>query len=159
MQAISEDELLDEGYTPLNDDYLINRYINLGSGTFGNVYKGYDLRHQRFVAIKHIPRRNFEGSRESQTREIKVMQKLNHPNIMKFYGYEGGANSPDGIFMFLELCEGGTLRDRINCQMTEREAMDLFGQLVEGMAYINEQSTPPPTQPSSTETSSRTTCC
>ena len=46
------------------------------------------------------------------------MQKLNHPNIMKFYGHTGNNNSPDGLYMFLELCEGGALKDRINQQIT-----------------------------------------
>jgi len=32
------------------------------------------------------------------------MSKLNHKNIMKLYGSSGGRYSPEGLFMFLDLC-------------------------------------------------------
>jgi hypothetical protein len=36
------------------------------------------------------------------------MSKLNHPNVMGYYGYHE-RNGPDGIYYFLELCPNGHL--------------------------------------------------
>jgi hypothetical protein len=38
---------------------------------------------------------------------------LRHPNIIEYYGSHGGINDSDGIFLFFELCEKGTLSDSI----------------------------------------------
>ena len=56
---------------------------------------------------------------------------------MCYYGSEGGATSPDGLFMFLELCEGGTLSEKLTTQLTEVETINLIRQLADGMAYMN----------------------
>ncbi len=43
-------------------------------------------------------------------REITVMEdlsKINHPNIMGYYGYE---MTKDGLYCFIEFCSGGTLK-------------------------------------------------
>lgn len=44
----------------------------------------------------------------------------------------------DGLFLFFELCEKGTLSDSIIKQKpTEAESLSIFKQLVEGMVYVN----------------------
>jgi serine/threonine protein kinase len=85
------------------------------------------------------------------------MRLLKHPNIMEFYDFSGDRNAPEGIFMFLELCEGGTLGNLIANKMTELRAYTLFKQLVDAMAYMNDQRTRSPMQDSTTATSSLTT--
>jgi serine/threonine protein kinase len=62
---------------------------------------------------------------------------------MEFYGSHGDKFNPEGIFMFLELCEKGTLANLIANKITERQTYGLFKQLVDGMAYMNEMSTYP----------------
>lgn len=59
---------------------------------------------------------------------------------MDFYGSFGDKFNPEGIFMFLELCEKGTLADLINNKITEKQTYELFSQLVDGMAYMHEKS-------------------
>ena len=86
------------------------------------------------------------------------MRELKHPNIMDFYGSHGDKFNPEGIFMFLELCEKGTLADLINNKITEKQTYQLFGQLVDGMAYMHEKSNCSLMQRSSIETSSPKTC-
>jgi serine/threonine protein kinase len=113
----------------------------LGGGSFGIVYKGYDNEQKRFIAVKQIPRANLYGLPQGELKEITIMRKLNHPNIMQYYGSSGDRTAPEGIFMFLELCEGGTIGNLIASKLTELRAYELFKQLTEGMAYMNEQST------------------
>ena len=86
------------------------------------------------------------------------MKQLKHPNIMEFYDWAGDRTSPDGIFMFLELCEGGTLGNLIASKLTERQTYQLFKQLVDGMVYMNDKGTISSIQNYSIETSNLTTC-
>lgn len=128
-------------YIQITERFSYNRFLRLGGGAFGNVYKGYDNEKKRFIAVKQIARINLYGLPPGELKEIAIMKKLHHPNIMEYYGSSGDRSSPDGIFMFLELCEGGTLANLIHSKMTELRAYELFKQLVEGMVYMNEQST------------------
>lgn len=133
------------GYSQITDRFNYNRFLRLGGGAFGNVYKGYDNKEKRFIAVKHIPRINLLSFPLGELKEITVMRMLKHPYIMEFYGSSGDRNAPDGIFMFLELCEGGTLDNLIATKMTELRAYELFKQLVDAMAYMNELRTRSPT--------------
>lgn len=67
------------------------------------------------------------------------MNELKHPNILQCFGFEGSKNSPDGIFIFLELCEKRTLKELIAQKMTELRVYEIFRQLVDGMVYINKK--------------------
>lgn len=118
------------GYTQITPRFFYNRFLRLGGGAFGNVYKGYDSDLKRFIAVKQISRMNLFGFPQGELKEITIMKQLQHPNIMEYYGSSGDKNSPDGIFMFLELCEGGTLGNLIATKMTEMKAYELFKQLV-----------------------------
>lgn len=86
------------------------------------------------------------------------MRELKHKNIMDFYGSFGDKFNAEGIFMFLELCEKGTLADLINNKITEKQAYQLFGQLVDGMVYMHEKSNVLFMQRSFTGISSLKTC-
>lgn len=92
------------GYTQITSRFFYNRFLRLGGGAYGNVYKGYDSELSRFIAVKQIPRVNLFGFPQGELKEITIMKQLQHPNIMEYYGSSGDRSSPDGIFMFLELC-------------------------------------------------------
>ncbi|CAD8152456.1 unnamed protein product [Paramecium octaurelia] len=53
----------------------------LGDGVFGSVTKALDERTQEFVAIKSY--RDNKVRDESKIKEIQILKKLNHPNIIK----------------------------------------------------------------------------
>lgn len=71
------------------------------------------------------------------------LAKINHPNIMGYYGYE---KNEVGLFFFIEFCSGGSLKQLINKKMSELKVITLFRQLLDAMSYINKHSNPPPTQ-------------
>ena len=72
----------------------------LGSGGMGQVYKAFDARLGRDVAIKVAA----ERFSERFDREVRAVASLNHPNICTVY--DVGAN-----YLVMELVEGETLRD------------------------------------------------
>ena len=69
------------------------------------------------------------------------LAKINHPNIMGYYGYE---KNEKGLFFFVEFCSGGSLKQLIGKKISELKAITLFKQLLDAMTYINKLSTSVP---------------
>ena len=84
----------------------------IGAGGMGEVYRAWDARLNRTVAIKVLPEQ-FSGqseSRERFEREAKTIASLNHPHICTLYdvGREGGTD-----YLVMEYIEGETLAQRL----------------------------------------------
>ncbi len=129
----------------MNDDFYIDRSKQLGKGNYGVVFKGYHLSENRIIAVKFMEKKMLDKIPEHE-REIQVMAelaKINHPNIMGYYGYE---KNEIGLFFFVEFCSGGSLKQLINKKMSELKVITLFRQLLDAMSYINKLSNPSPTQ-------------
>lgn len=72
----------------VTEDFYVDKTNELGRGNYGIVYKGYHLSANRIVAVKFIDRRMLKMI-PNYEREINVMKdlaKINHPNIMGYYG-------------------------------------------------------------------------
>jgi serine/threonine protein kinase len=85
----------------------------LGSGTFGDVYRGEDGLLQRLVAIK-VPRRNRVRSSEEQDaflEEARVLACLDHEGIVRVYDY---GKTDDGLcYVVSQFIDGTNLQARI----------------------------------------------
>lgn len=89
---------------------LLNRYridVELGQGGMGVVYRGYDTRLNRIVAIKILSATKLgpEG-RARLLAEAQAAAQLNHPNIVTVHDAGEADDSP---FIVMELVEGQTL--------------------------------------------------
>jgi tRNA A-37 threonylcarbamoyl transferase component Bud32 len=76
----------------------------IGSGGFGTVYRAWDERLQRPVAVKIIDR---EHGSPRVTREAQAVARLGHRNIATLYEL---ASDGERAFLVSELIEGDTLR-------------------------------------------------
>jgi serine/threonine protein kinase len=76
----------------------------IGSGGFGTVYRAWDERLQRPVAVKVIDR---EHGAPRVTREAQAVARLTHRNIATLYEL---ASDGEQAFLVSELIEGETLR-------------------------------------------------
>jgi len=90
------------------EDYDLG--ATLGVGTVGTVYHAIEKKTGRAVAIKILQRAVSEDKlvRARFRREIAILQRVKHPNIIEFYG----AGENDGLlFYVMELVEGGSVKD------------------------------------------------
>ncbi len=83
-----------------------------GAGGMGVVYRAWDTKLGREVAIKTLPEELAKDADRLARfeREAKLLAFLNHPNIAAIYGLE---EHEGARFLELELVEGPTLGDRI----------------------------------------------
>jgi eukaryotic-like serine/threonine-protein kinase len=105
----------------------------LGVGGMGVVYRAYDPRLEREIAIKLL-RRGLcdENNRARMSREAKMLAKLAHPNVVAVH--DAGAWH-DRVFIAMELVDGVTLRDWLaEGPRTWREIVDVLVQAGEGLA-------------------------
>ncbi len=110
----------------------------LGEGGMGVVYKCFDLKLERFVALKILSDQALKNPRfvERFKREARNQAKLNHPNIVPVYGF----TEDKGLLgIVMEYVAGVTLE-----QMIERkgkleitEAIKILKQVLSGIGYAH----------------------
>lgn len=85
----------------------------VGEGQFGKVYAAIVRETGELVALKELNPQKFSTKRF--LREIRILLKLEHPNIIRCYGV---THSGDKRYLVTEYCEGGNLRDLITKNQT-----------------------------------------
>ena len=114
----------------------------LGSGGFSKVYRVQNLISKDIFACKELPIKKINDL-EKFKKEINIMSKCDHPNIIKLIEiYE----DKRVIDLVMEECLGGTLFDRLLKKMedddetfSEKEAAIIFKQLISAIHYCHSQ--------------------
>ncbi len=96
--------------------HTLGRYAlleELGAGGMGRVYRAYDPKLRREVALKLL-KVVADGRAEARiVREAQAMAQLSHPNVLPVYDVE----SEDGrVFIAMEFVEGATLRQWVDAR-------------------------------------------
>ncbi|KAH7727970.1 Protein C27D6.11 [Aphelenchoides avenae] len=108
----------------------------IGAGSYSKVRVAYDENHRMLVAIKQIDRRmRNEYVQRFLPREVELVRKLNHPNIIRVFQI---LKTHSYLCMVEEFAEHGDLLKRIKQEkrLSELEARFLFRQLIEGIRYL-----------------------
>ena len=114
----------------------------LGEGGMATVYKAYDTRLDRYVAIKVIRNDLFgptllERMLKRFEREAKALAKLSHPNIVKVLDYGEHNGAP---YLVLEYLPGGTLKGQVMGKpIPWQEAVRLLLPIAGALDYAHEQ--------------------
>ncbi|MEW5939760.1 MAG: ABC transporter substrate-binding protein, partial [Chloroflexota bacterium] len=122
---------------------LLGRYHileQLGEGGMATVYKAYDAKLERDVAIKVIRADQFGSAHlgamlKRFEREAKSLAKLSHPNILKVLDYGEHEDSP---FLVMEYLPGGTLKQRVGKPIPWPEAARLLLPIAQALEYAHE---------------------
>ena len=88
---------------------------SLGKGKFGNVFLAREKKSKFIVALKILNKKQLVNSKvEHQLkREIEIQSFLDHPNILKMYGFFWDSSK---IYLILEFALGGELYKDLQSQ-------------------------------------------
>ncbi len=121
----------------LSGTVLVNRYRLdelLGRGGFGHVYRSFDMKLERQVAVKIGHART---STDLLLDEARRVARLKHSCIV---GVHDCGEAEGRMFLVFELVEGKTLAAAIrDTRMQVRDAVNLVAAVAEGLHYAHEQ--------------------
>ncbi len=145
---LSRDRLPSEKTDRETQNVLFNRYEYnassglIGKGGFSRVYKAYDKKLNRQVALKIYKTGDF-SDRYSPIAEIRRVVNLDHPNICRYLDIEEmekenafGEREMTHICV-MELLDGGNLLDYYNRHRTESVLKKLVGDILNGLSYLH----------------------
>jgi len=133
---------------PLNEGQLIGERYRivtlLGQGGMGAVYRGWDTRLNRAVAIKEmIPQSGLDVTMLAQLRqqfqqEAQVVATLSHPSLVRvtdYFSWDGNE------YLVMDFIEGESLAERIQREGAQSEAqvLEWARQLLDALAYCHER--------------------
>lgn len=137
---MSKNYELAKGMKMVKDYKLIEE---IGKGTSAIVYKAWDNKYKRLVAVKSISNtflKNEDNIKHFHN-ELKSLDRLKHDNIIKMYSLERTANNH---YICLEYCNGGSLNDLLNYYkfvynngLPENLIQQIILQLIRGLDYMN----------------------
>jgi serine/threonine protein kinase len=111
----------------------------IGAGGMGVVYRAYDTRLERPVAIKLLPAASF-GNPTARTRllgEARTASQLNHPHICTIH--EVG-EAEGHAYIAMEMVEGESLSARLDRGPLPADQMMRYGlQLADALAHAHER--------------------
>ncbi|CAD8105724.1 unnamed protein product [Paramecium sonneborni] len=126
----------------------VDKYVvvnkTLGQGAYGIVYRGFLQEDEtKQVAVKTIKIATISDTPkmiELIKREIAILQKINHPNIVRLFDV---ARTNNYLYMFLEYCADGDLKDYMakkeEKRLSELEAVIFIKHIVEGFKRLYKQ--------------------
>ncbi|CCE65759.1 hypothetical protein TPHA_0M01840 [Tetrapisispora phaffii CBS 4417] len=112
----------------------------VGSGTFGTVFSAVNLGNGEILAVKEIKIQDAKAMKKVFPLikdEMSVLEMLNHPNIVQYYGIEVHR---DKVNLFMEFCEGGSLAGLLEHGRIEDEMVtQMYSlELLEGLVYLHQ---------------------
>src|SRR5690349_2444014 len=110
----------------------------IGAGGMGAVYKAYDNKLQRVVALKVLPPEyvSQQDRRRRFFQEARAASALTHPHILTIYEVGEDEGKP---YIAMEFIEGETLRQKIRTKALQlKEAIDIALQIAAGLARAHE---------------------
>jgi serine/threonine protein kinase/Tol biopolymer transport system component len=115
---------------------------SLGEGGMASVYKAFDTRLERDVAVKIIRTDMFIPATLQHVlkrfeREAKLLAKLSHPNIVSIIDYGEHAGVP---YLVMEYLPGGTLKDRLKGHpLPWQESIHLLLPIARSLQFSHQQ--------------------
>jgi len=130
---------------PIVGDVLAGRYridAPIGVGGMASVYRAADLRLEREVAVKVLlPNLAADPTVAKRfEREALALAATSHPSVVKVFDVEPGDPATGREpFYVMELCEGGSLADRLAMRgrLDPAEVVDVIGAVAAGLTDLH----------------------
>ncbi|CAN6248696.1 unnamed protein product [Urochloa humidicola] len=116
----------------------------LGSGTFGQVYLGFNSESGQFCAIKEVQvimdDPHSKERLKQLNQEIDMLRQLSHPNIVQYHGSD---LTDDALSIYLEYVSGGSIHKLLREYGPFKEPVirNYTGQILAGLAYLHGRNT------------------
>jgi tRNA A-37 threonylcarbamoyl transferase component Bud32 len=110
----------------------------IGAGGMGAVYKAYDKKLHRVVALKVLPNEyvSQQDRRRRFFQEARAASALNHPHILTVYEVGEDEGKP---YIAMEYIEGETLRQKIKARSLQvKQTLDIAIQIADGLAKAHD---------------------
>lgn len=112
----------------------------LGEGGMATVYKAYDTRLERNVAVKVLRTDQFIPAQLQMVlqrfeREAKSLAKLSNPNIVNILDFGEHEGMP---YLVMEYLPGGTLKQKMGQQLPWQKALHILLPVARGLAYAHQ---------------------
>lgn len=120
-----------------NQEMRYEIYEELGRGTFGVVFRGFDYKLDKEIAIKKLQLQNNSDPAAINRfyREAQIASGLSHENIIGVYDYYENAGD---YYIVMELVEGPTLDQYIKeNKISIKEALRIFRQVCSAIKYAH----------------------
>ena len=120
----------------LEEDNLI--FIeDIDQGAFGKVIHCKDKKTNQDLSVKVINKINLNSSIiEKVKQEISILKKIEHPNIVKFYGQ---TETPAHFYIKMEYLKNGTLKQWMTKQkkITEKNSSIIINKILSAVSYLH----------------------
>ncbi|XP_042041742.1 probable serine/threonine-protein kinase At1g54610 isoform X1 [Salvia splendens] len=136
LVAVAGDEI--KGWEPRRANSF-KKLAKIGQGTYSNVYKARDLMTGKVVALKKVRFDNFEPEAvRFMAREILVLRRLNHPNVIKLEGLviSRMSSSLYLVFEYMEHDLSGLAAVQ-SSNFTEAQVKCYMKQLISGLEHCH----------------------
>ena len=141
-EAMEDEGMLDSISPCLNELLSISqRYVNeelIGQGSLKSVYKCYDQKSQRWVALAKLRSHLEEEYYDFFIHEAWLTGALNHPNIIEVYEVDVGEGGAPYFTMSLK--GNQTLKDLVSEGVEDRfSLLEIFMKICDAMSYAHAQ--------------------
>lgn len=126
-------------------DALLSKATEIGRGMFGTVYRA-SVGQGRVVAVKKLASGSMVQSREDLDREVRILGKAKHPNLLPLKGYYW---TPQLQLLITDFAPHGSLEARLHHQnqgraaMTWAERFRVVSGTAKGLAHLHQAFRPP----------------
>ncbi|XP_057419546.1 probable serine/threonine-protein kinase At1g54610 isoform X1 [Lotus japonicus] len=129
-----------QGWLPRRADSF-EKLDKIGQGTYSNVYRARDLEQKKIVALKKVRFDNLEPeSVRFMAREIHILRRLDHPNVIKLEGLVTSRMSCSLylVFEYMEHDLAG-LASHPGLKFTEAQVKCYMQQLLHGLDHCHDR--------------------
>ena len=124
-------------HEPNISDFNIIKEI--GNGSYGKVYLATHKKTKAKYAIKAIDKLNIENKQEKKNfnREVEIMYKLDHPNIVKLYSH---FEDNKYCYLLVKYCPKGNAYDLLikNCKKSNMELVaSIMADIINAVYYLH----------------------